>query len=282
MPYLVLHLFFVCSFGLIVKHSEASGRNLLAVGAVNYVVAAVASTVAAVPWVGPPVSSATWITGLAGGVTYVTTFWLMMRGLRRSGISITWSTIRLSVLVSVLFSIVYAGERPGGLQVVGMALVLMALPLLSARQGDAARSSLLTEGLFIALLFFSAGGTNLAAKAFDVWGAESERAIYVLVLFVAASLLSVAGLWRSRTRVALADLWPGLALGLVNLATTHYLLLALGALPGVVVFPVSSAVSIVVTSLAGVAFWRERLGRLNVVGIAVAVVAVVLINIPGA
>ncbi len=113
-------------------------------------------------------------------------------------------------------------------------------------------------------------------------GDASERATYVLLVFVDAALLSAAGLWRSRTRLAWADFWPGLALGLVNLGATHTLLLALNALPGVIVFPVSSAVSIIVTTLAGVLIWRERLGRANLAGIVAAVAAVALINLPGA
>ena len=259
MNYLILNLIFVCGFSLITKQSQVAGRNMLAVGAINYIVAAVASAIAAAPQLGAPVSQATWITGIVCGVTYVTSFWLMMRGLRRNGISVTWSTVRLSVFMSVLFSILYAGERPGALQIVGMAAVLLALPLLSMREGKGTRGALLAEGLFIGLLFLSAGGTNLAAKAFDVWGPESERSIYALVLFVVAALMSTAGLWRSGSRISLGDVWAGLALGLVNLGATQTLLLALNALPGIVVFPVTSAASIIVTSLAGMALWREKL-----------------------
>ena len=62
-------------------------------------------------------------------------------------------------------------------------------------------------------------------------------------------------------------------------AYTGMLLMALARLPGMLVFPVSGSMGIVLTTLAGVAIWREKLRGLAVLGIIAAAIAVVLINL---
>ncbi len=45
------------------------------------------------------------------------------------------------------------------------------------------------------------------------------------------------------------------------------------------VFPISGSIGIVLSALAGVAIWREKLQKFTVLGIIAAVIAVVLINL---
>jgi multidrug transporter EmrE-like cation transporter len=54
---------------------------------------------------------------------------------------------------------------------------------------------------------------------------------------------------------------------------------ALQQLPGVLVFPFYSAVSVVLSALFAGLVWEERIRRLELAGIGVAVAAVVLINL---
>ena len=71
----------------------------------------------------------------------------------------------------------------------------------------------------------------------------------------------------------------GSLLGLVNLAQLVFLLLALDALPAVVVFPVSAALGIALNALASIWFWRERPPPAGWAGIGLAGIAVILLNL---
>lgn len=74
--------------------------------------------------------------------------------------------------------------------------------------------------------------------------------------------------------------WPlGTVLGIVNTLQLVFLLLALRQLPAVIVFPVSAALGIAVNTLASMLFWKERPPPAGWIGIALAIGAVVLLNL---
>jgi drug/metabolite transporter (DMT)-like permease len=70
----------------------------------------------------------------------------------------------------------------------------------------------------------------------------------------------------------------GLAMGAVNMAQLVFLLLALRALPAVVVFPLSAALGIAVNAGASMLLWGERPPPAGWLGIALAIGAVALLN----
>jgi multidrug transporter EmrE-like cation transporter len=70
----------------------------------------------------------------------------------------------------------------------------------------------------------------------------------------------------------------GAILGVANLLQLLCLLLALRSLPAVVVFPVSAALGIVFNALASMLFWGERPAPRGWLGIALSVLAVVLLS----
>ena len=55
-------------------------------------------------------------------------------------------------------------------------------------------------------------------------------------------------------------------------------LMALSALPAIVVFPVSSALTVVLSAILSVWFWQERLNNRALVGMALAILSAVLLN----
>ena len=73
--------------------------------------------------------------------------------------------------------------------------------------------------------------------------------------------------------------WPvGTAMGLVNFLQLVFLLLALRELPAVVVFPLSAVLGITANVLASMVLWKERPRPAGWLGMALAAIAVVLLN----
>ena len=128
-------------------------------------------------------------------------------------------------------------------------------------------------------LFFVTGSSGLAAKAFSEFSPAGQRQMYLLFLFGTTAMISTAVLIVRKSRLKLADISFGIILGICNLLAAHFLLLSLRRLPGMRVFPVSGSMGIVLTALAGVAIWREKLRKFTIIGIIAAVIAVVLINL---
>jgi len=170
-------------------------------------------------------------------------------------------------------------EHPSLMQELGAGLAVLAMPLLTLdRTGQHAplrkRQVLLLLGLFLAN-----GAVLITSKWFHSAGVGDEVYLFFGIVYGVSALTGVA-LWLgwSRRCSGPALRW-GTLLGLVNITTGVMLLTALDALPGTVVFPVFAALGLALTTGFAAWAWQEVPGKLGKAGIAIAVVAAVLINL---
>ena len=70
----------------------------------------------------------------------------------------------------------------------------------------------------------------------------------------------------------------GIGLGLANILQTHFILKSLKQFDGFIVFPVTSAGSLMFVTLVATRFMGEKLGKLTYIGIAIACIALILLN----
>ena len=71
----------------------------------------------------------------------------------------------------------------------------------------------------------------------------------------------------------------GAAIGIPNFFSSKFLLSALAELPAVVVYPSFSIATMLITTLVGVLFFRERLRKLQWLALVAILVALLLLNI---
>lgn len=266
------------SFGLIVRFAQRRQCNLYAVGALNY---AVATVFHAIRWAATPppeLHAGTWQIGVACGVIYVVSYFLLFRAMRMKGVSICTAVSRLAILIPVLVAIIAWGERPSGLQAAGALLALASLPLLTLNPRESQK--LPKRGvLLLAALFIGNGSGCLALRAFDQLGVPEQEPAFLAILFASAATVGIA-VWIARREGTTArDLLPGIALGVCNALSNLAMVTALAQLPSVIVFPFWSSVSLVFTALFARLVWQERINRLETVGMMASLVAVALINI---
>lgn len=277
-------------FSLTIKVAHRRGCTLLAVGATNYLTAALiylaASVVTLVRLGGRLPSGRSLLMGAGTGVLFVSAFVLIAELQERKGISITTAALRLSVLFPVVASLVFWGETARGVQFAGMGLAVLSLPLLgftpqASAPGGAARARavdliglLVTVGLFVAN-----GLVGVAVRLYHQVGAPEERVYFFAALFATAAVCSRLVLVLSRKKVAAPDVLPGVFLGIWNTGASFLLLVALATVPGFVAFPLQSALALVLTTAAAVLVWREKLSLAGAAGIVLAVAAAVLLNL---
>ena len=70
----------------------------------------------------------------------------------------------------------------------------------------------------------------------------------------------------------------GLLIGIPNYFSARFLLKAVENLPAVIAYPTYSVATIIVVTLAGCCIFKEKLGRKQWLGMAVILVALVLLN----
>lgn len=287
MLFLLLRILFTTAFSHLLRLSQARTRRPLYAAAVNYAVAAVASgawtLIAGCRWHTPTI-----LLGIAAGLGYVVSLLLVLPSMRKSGVSVTGAVLQLALMVPVAVGIWRFSEHPNVYQIAGIALTLVSLPILSFTTSVDDPSATRRFSLLTLVLFLSSGLSQVLMKEFSVAALPSDLPLFSTCLFVAATFGTIG--WRAfvpepppnsgEPEGRLYGEWPlGLALGVVNMLQLVCLLLALQQLPGVVVFPVSASLGIVVNTFASMLFWKERPPLAGWLGIALAILAVILLNL---
>lgn len=279
MVYLVLAICCSVAVATVITYAHRRSLPTFALFAVNYVVATVASVIGsgASPRIfGEPAELGL---SLVLGVLFIGCFWLMMKSVQKLGMVIPVTLMRLSAVVPTAASILLYREAPTLLQITGILLAFLALPLASPKPITRASMRPLLEGGFgWGLLLFAGFGLTEFLFKFQKEALPMDNPSDMLqVVFGTAMVIGIVTAWRLRERVTLHVLVTGAVLGVVNMYSARFLILALRELPGMVIFPVNGIGVIMLSAIVAILLWKERLNTRNYLYLALAAVALVLI-----
>jgi multidrug transporter EmrE-like cation transporter len=133
--------------------------------------------------------------------------------------------------------------------------------------------------LWLPLLFLADGLVMIPALVFRKELPLNETMPFQTIIFVAAFAVTTLLYYLRRPRLDPETLKWGALLGTANLGNYLFLVLALAALPGLVVYPVIAAGEVGLMAVAGVVLWKEKVGVRSWLGIALAVLALILIQL---
>ncbi len=204
---------------------------------------------------------------------------------RAAGIVRTDIAQRMSLVLSLLAAFLWFGERADAQRLVGLALGLLAIVLLVLRpRADAAQAEARWTGWALPLVVLI-GYASVDVLLKHIAAAGTPFAASLQVAFVAAFVVMMAVQWVRRMRggpaLTLPALGTGLLLGLLNFGNILFYVKAHRALPGnpAVVFSTMNIGVVVLGTLAGTLLFRERLSRMNLLAIPLAIVAIALIAV---
>ncbi len=219
-----------------------------------------------------------WLALAALGLLLPTIFLALAASVRHAGIVRSDAAQRLSLLLSLLAAFALFGERLTAFKGLGIALGLLALLCMVWRGGRGAGTGGAGGWLYPLVVFAGFGVIDVLFKRVALAGVAlgtSLQAMFALALLVAFALQ----LWRrarGQTRFTARNALAGALLGLANFGNILFYLRGHRALPQhpSLVFASMNIGVVALGALVGLLLFRERLSRLNLVGVALALLAI--------
>lgn len=221
---------------------------------------------------------APWLALAALGVLLPTIFLALAASVRHAGIVRSDAAQRLSLLLSLLAAFALFGERLTALKALGIALGLLALLGMVWRSGHGGAERGAASWLYPLTVFAGFGVIDILFKRVAQAGVPlgaSLQAMFALALLVAFALQ----LWRrarGQTRFTARNALAGALLGLANFGNILFYLRGHRAMPQhpALVFASMNLGVVALGALVGLLLFRERLSRLNLAGVALALLAI--------
>ena len=205
---------------------------------------------------------------------------------RVSGIVRTDVAQRLSLFIPIAAAFFIFGEDLDGLRIAGIVLcfvaILFSIPWQSKSKGADVQSN---AWVYLLMVFIGMGVVDVLFRQLALYSGVSSGTSLFMV-FVFAFVFSFIGLIYQVARKQMKFSYPhiliGWILGVINFCNILFYIKAHQALarhPSVVFSSVNIGV-IILGTLTGVFIFREKLSKLNIAGIVLAIIAIVIIFHP--
>lgn len=220
------------------------------------------------------------------GAVFISGFTGAAVTVRYFGVTVSQIMQKMSILMTVPFAILVYHETAGPLKVTGVIMALASIILVNwpQKQGHSAENvkagplwiPVITWFLsgIIEITFLWVNGENYV---------EPGNVNFISTVFFTAGILGVSlaiyGWLTQKRTFSWRNVAGGIVLGIPNFGSMYFLLLALGGgLEGSFVFPVVNVGIILVTTIGAVLLFHERLSKINWIGVALALTAIVAMS----
>lgn len=234
-----------------------------------------------------------WIVGLTviSGLFFMLGFVTLNSSTQKCGVALTTVSAKAALVIPVILCYLFLGEKEpawGPVAMMFAAMILIISPSPSAFKGRSGKD--FAAGALLVFLCYGisdfmlklnqhsvrlrAGGDTVLENA----GMDSMMSlIFLFALIISFVYCLTKGSFKNKEN-RLKNLLFGLALGLVNLGCTSSMLRSLASLPSNVFFPIYNTGVVLVGTAAGIILFREKMKWTQILGLVLAVVAVILLK----
>ena len=216
------------------------------------------------------------VLGIISGFLYLLSFVLLQKNIRYNGVVLSSAAMKLgSVMIPVLIAILLFHEQTGRIQSAGIIIAVAAIILMNIEKVEAGKKN------WLIILLLGSGLTDTMANIYDKTGAAALKNHYLFYTFSAALLTAVVMALVNKQKIRLQDICSGLLIGIPNYYSARFLLLSFGSVPAVVVYPAYSVGTIIITSMAGMLIFGEKLSVQKKLALLLIMAALALLNLYG-
>ena len=284
MIYLLLSILSSSVIFITFKVTERFKTNLINLITVNYLVAAVLGF----SLNRHPISilnalTSEWLPyALLIGLSFILIFFLIGYSTRLSGVAVTTIAGKLSMVIPILFSIIYFSEKTSIFKISGLVLATVAVFLTSYRSVSQSKNL-----KFIAIpiaIFIGSGVTDSIVKYAQTYHVPNNMSLlFSAVVFLTALVIGLIFILIKRKsiskNISIAELIGGTILGITNFGSLYFFILALNnsKIDSSVVFGLNNICIVLFSILIGSVMFKEKFSRVNFAGVLLAVIAILIL-----
>jgi drug/metabolite transporter (DMT)-like permease len=221
--------------------------------------------------------------GLSLGILFILVFYLTGTTARIIGVSVTTIASKMSLALAVLLFVWVDPNEHLSLTKIMAILVAMSGVYFSSLKDDGRKLSI-RSFLLPALILLGSTGVDFGIAYFSSFPAnDDELKLYSCLSFgmagLCGSVFMVIQLYTGRMTLTLRDVLGGLVLGAINYGSIIFLVLAYdsGIMQKSAMLPINNLGVVLVSALAAVLVFKEKLTRYNWLGVALSLVALGLL-----
>ena len=224
------------------------------------------------PWFGLSILTGFW---------FIFTYVLMTASAQRSGVTVTSLSSKLSVVLPILAGVIMFSERLNFVATLGIVLALVALVLVIGGRGGNSENHSKNWWLPVCI-FFGTGTGDILMKVTEQKNAGDDLGFMIAFIYFVALLfgiiLVIYDLIKGKSKWQWKSALGGIGLGVINFFSTSSVYHAMRSFDNVVLFPIYNIGVVSLTALVGWLVFKEKLTWKNYLGLAIAVIAVILIT----
>jgi drug/metabolite transporter (DMT)-like permease len=234
----------------------------------------------------PTVPSLSFLTliSLANSLTFVSATLAHIQALKHMPATVAYPLIRMNVVLVVIFAVAFLQERLAPLQILGVTLSLATIWVLARDSAPDSDARTKTRGLILVFLAMLAGALSAISSKYAAQHTDMLAFIALSYVFCTLFTLFLAPRMFAPTqnqdqiesprRLAVGI---GLAMGVLNLVGFYLFLKALALGPLAIVASINGMHFLVAVVLSMV-FFHERLNLNRLLGLVLAIIAMVLLR----
>ncbi|WP_025663978.1 EamA family transporter [Aquimarina megaterium] len=285
MIYLVLSVLASTLIFIIFKLFSKYHVDTLQAIVVNYIVASISGIIAySEPIDLPSISGKEWFYGaMILGIIFISVFNLMAITTQRNGLSVAAVATKMSLVIPIVFGIIVYQESTGITKIVGILIALIAVYLTSIKTTGGipiTKKNL----IFPLLVFIGSGIIDTSIKFLEThYVSKNDIPVFSATVFGFAAIVGIITLASKAItgtlKIAFKNIIAGIILGVPNYFSIYFLIQALrhDSMDSSTVFTINNVAILLVSTLAGILFFKEKLIPKNWIGIILAIISIILV-----
>ena len=213
------------------------------------------------------------------GISFFIGFVFLSLSTQKLGLSITSIAVNISVIIPVIVAAIIYKEKIYGYHLLGLMLAFPGFYLiLKPNTKEQIQWKLI---LYPIILFFIGGLNNSLLRQAEINGAMDSPMAFLGILFSIAFAISVIYTIITKRELSLLkkELGFGILLGIFNFSSTYFFLNSRDIFHSALYFSIYNLSFIAISALIGLAVYKEKLSKTNYIGLSVAAVAILLMNL---